>query len=53
MAAKEILHSKEFQTKEELIKWANSKKGTEYIISIITEPGLNPCHVTWTIFYIK
>lgn len=45
---KEKLRTKTFPTKELLIKWANSKEGTDYIISInYTELDGN-----WHIFYI-
>lgn len=40
--------SKYFKNEPELISWANSKDGTDYIITIIHE-GLEK----WILFYIK
>lgn len=59
--SKEILREKEFANKENLIEWANSSDGTDYIISItvsyknITISPLIPQKTVevWTLFYIK
>lgn len=42
------LNFKEFKTKPELVEWANSKEGTEYIISINMDYGKD----VWIIWYI-
>lgn len=44
----EMLTSKHFKTELKLITWANSKGGTEYIISIIKDVT----NGDWVIFYI-
>lgn len=46
MAKKKGLNYLVFNDKENLTKWANSKKGTEYIISICME------YSKWVIWYI-
>lgn len=51
MEKKPELKTKEFPNYWDLVKWANSPKGTEHIISIIerdTKYGEN----NWIIFYI-
>lgn len=42
-----MLKQKTFTTKELLIEWANSKSGTDYIISIVFD------WAEWVIFYIE
>lgn len=41
-----MLKEKEFDTKQDLIEWANSEDGTDYIISVIFADN------KWTLFYI-
>lgn len=45
---KDKLRTKDFATKSEIIKWANSKDGTDYIIAI----EFNILDLRWHIFYI-
>jgi hypothetical protein len=44
----ELLHEKRFQYSSDLVKWANSTEGTDYIVSITL--GNNGEYI---LFYIK
>lgn len=45
----EKLKFKEFHRKEELVEWANSKTGTDYIISICQEIRQMEFWIIWYI----
>lgn len=45
----EKLQVKSFQFHKDMLEWANSEDGTDYIISIV----LNQDNLNWYIFFIK
>jgi hypothetical protein len=45
----QILREKSFITRDKLVKWANSKSGTDYIVTIIFDAKSEE----WVLFYIK